>query len=228
MADTQPIPTHPRFQDLTGKTFGRLTVIGYAGKKRHQSHWLCRCKCGSVKIIRACSIMSGHTVSCGCLHSEVTAKRCTLHGKSKSAEYRHWTSLKERCYCSSTGNYQFYGGRGITVCDRWRDSFENFIADMGPRPSSKHTIDRIDSSGNYEPGNCRWATQDEQQNNKRNSRLIEFHGKTMTISQWARELNLSWKAISSRLARGWSAEMALLSPIRHYSGHRPVSSDSSR
>jgi len=152
--------------DITGQKFGRLTAEFLSYKKRkYVQYWSFLCDCGNRKIIGKSPVMRGTTNSCGCIHTE----RITIHGGAYSAEYSTWHALKDRCYATGTKYFKNYGGRGITVCDRWRDSFENFLADMGNRPSPKHTLDRIDVNGNYEPSNCRWANWWIQGINKRKS-----------------------------------------------------------
>jgi hypothetical protein len=158
----------PKFQDLTGQKFGILTVKQREYKNVKDTIWLCQCDCGKMKEIRATHLKSGATISCGCLQSKPGDKNPNYrHGGRYSPEYWPWQALKDRCVNKNRGDFQSYGGRGITVCERWRDSFENFFADMGPRPSPKHSVDRIDVNGNYEPGNCRWASISEQSRNKR-------------------------------------------------------------
>jgi len=134
--------------------------------------------------------------------------------------------MKRRCYNPNTPYYHLYGGRNITVCGRWKDSFVNFLADMGPKPSPEHTIDRIDNDGNYEPDNCRWATKMEQSHNSRKARLITYNGETLCLREWARRLGIGHMALSTRLNRGWSLKKALTTPpIRSCipSRHRHVS-----
>lgn len=132
---------------------------------------------------------------------------------TQTPEYATWRRMKTRCYNPRFEGFQNYGGRGIKVCDRWRNSFANFIADMGPKPSPKHSIDRIDNDGNYTPTNCRWATRELQSNNRQVNHYLTHNGKTRGISAWARDLGCSPNAITMRLARGWSDEMALTIPI---------------
>jgi hypothetical protein len=122
--------------------------------------------------------------------------------------------MKKRCFRTSGRDYQYYAGKGITVCDRWRDSFDNFLADMGPRPSPKHSIDRIDNDGNYEPSNCRWATWSEQNNNRRSNRILAFDGQAKTITQWAEFSGIDIVTIHARLRRGWSVSRAVTSAAR--------------
>lgn len=206
---------HWRFKDLTGKTFGRWTVIGYAGKSSlRMSLWNCRCECGMIGLVRSGHLKNGASKSCGCLISEVTTIRNTIHGGHNLREYASWQKLKYRCLNVDDNAYDRYGGRGITVCERWANSFENFFADMGPRPSDKHSIDRINNDGNYEPGNCRWATAREQNLNQRRNRRLTLKEETMTITEWAKRLGVSATAIRRRIdKKGWSVHKALTTPF---------------
>lgn len=164
----------PARLDLVGRQFGRLTVLEFAGMKGSpRSHWRCRCVCGNEKIASGPLLMKGETSSCGCARVEQAARtaRTVLrtHGHRKphpSLTYVSWQGMRQRCSNPSVDSYQYYGGRGIRVCDHWL-VFENFLADMGERPSKEFSIDRVDPNGNYEPGNCRWATIVEQRQNRR-------------------------------------------------------------
>lgn len=169
-----------RFIDLTGRRFGRLTVVRRVEDRvtpsgRRIAQWLCYCECGGQCVVQGWNLSRGLTRSCGCYAREQHVKRGQTmnlkHGhnrrKAVSPEYQSWRSMIQRCENPNAYDYARYGGRGITVCERWRSCFENFLADMGPRPSPQHTLDRIDPNRNYEPGNCRWATKAEQSRNVR-------------------------------------------------------------
>lgn len=204
----------PRVQDLTGQTFGRLTVVKYAGKQGHNHIWHCRCECGVEKLVQAANLKSGGTKSCGCLAHEVWSAANQTHGCTGSLTHTSWCSMKERCYRKNHHAYHNYGGRGIEVCARWKDSFENFLADMGERPSSKHSIEREDNDGNYCPTNCVWKTRKEQARNKRNNRMLTHDGKTQCLAAWVEELEISRYVLRGRLNRGWSVERALTTPVK--------------
>lgn len=134
--------------------------------------------------------------------------------RTATPEYRAWVAMRHRCYVKTTRDYANYGGRGITVCERWRESYDNFLADMGCKPSPRHSIDRIDNFGPYSPENCRWATQSEQNRNRRSCRLLEFQGRTQTLVAWVEEYGLTRQTVSYRLRRGWSLGRALTTPRR--------------
>lgn len=204
--------------DITGKKFGRLTVLEHAGQSEgRQSMWLCRCDCGQERIVRGRNLRTGHTLSCGCHNREAVSKmlvkRNTTHGKSRSRTYRSWAKMKERCNNSQCKDYDNYGGRGITVCHRWEESFEQFLADMGECPAGM-SIDRIDNDNGYSPGNCRWASKKAQNNNTRANHFLEYNGQKKTISEWAEITGINAHTIHTRLRDGWSVEKALSTPAR--------------
>lgn len=213
MPELHPIPTHHRFKNLTRLVFGRLTVIGYVGCRYKKSMWLCRCSCGRETICNTSNLTTDWTTSCGCWQQESRSFSNTVHGMSKGArnaasEYRVWQGMRDRCLNSRSKRFCDYGGRGVTVCERW-DRFENFYADMGPRQTPLHSLDRIDVNGNYEPSNCRWATDTEQSRNRRSNRKLTAFGKTLCLVEWGELLGIPAVNISRRLARGRSAEEAL-------------------
>jgi hypothetical protein len=200
--------------DLTGRGFGRLTVIAFGGRTKSRKFWLCRCTCGTETRMREDGLVAGNQ-SCGCLTTEVSAangKASTKHGHTsrgkRSRTYVSWVKMRRRCLVPADEHYRLYGGRGITVCRRWL-IFENFLADMGERPEGT-TLDRYpDKNGNYEPGNCRWATQKEQCNNTRLNVMVEYQGVTKTATQWAESMNWPKRTVYMRLRAGWTVERAL-------------------
>ena len=142
--------------------------------------------------------------------------KMTTHRMSRTPEYYSWRAMKIRCFNPNYPRYSDWGGRGITVCDRWKNSFENFLADMGTKPSPKHSLDRIDNNADYSPKNCRWATKAEQQNNQRSNRLITIGNETYTIAQWTKKMNIGEQVIFMRLKAGWSDYDAVMTPVRPY------------
>ena len=193
--------------DLTGQVFGALTVLGKAPTlgKGYPAMWECLCECGNTSIVRSSDLRNGRTKSCGCgrtPHGEA--------GQKKTRLYRIWSGMKTRCHNEIDHMYRFYGAKGIEVCDEWRNSFESFrdwAVSNGYREDL--TLDRKESSGNYSPENCRWATYKEQENNRSNNRLITHNGRTQTLSQWAAETGIHRGTIQYRLNHGWSVEKAL-------------------
>ncbi len=206
--------------DRRGQVHGMLTVIGPYSRRGSQKriYWLCRCACGVEKEINAYSLSSGRQVSCGCYGPVSSSQRNSTHRLTGTHEYIVWSGIKSRClYEGNKVSYAKYGGRGITVCQRWEESFEAFLADMGKAPSRKHSIDRIDNSLGYSPENCRWATSQEQANNRRSNVFLTFRGQTKTIADWGREVGISPLTIRQRLTReDWSVERALTEPVRKF------------
>lgn len=210
----QPVPAlHPQIKDITGQRFGRLVAISYAGRKS-SARWLCQCDCGNHKVVSVDHLRNGDTRSCGCLRTEATRERSLKHGQAnKTPEYKVWCGMLRRCYNSHERSYPDYGGRGITVCDQWHQ-FENFFADLGPRPTADHSIERIDTNGPYSPDNTRWATKKEQDNNRRSNIHIEFQGEILTLSQWAERYEIKFQTLWARIkVYGWPVERALTEPV---------------
>ena len=204
-----------KFIDLSGKQFGRLLVIKryeeeYISPKGYKNiNWLCQCECGNTVIVRGCNLKSGASTSCGCLRKEHPNR--TTHGGTGTRLYNIWTGMIRRCTNIHDRYYERYGGRGIKVCDEWRNSFEIFrewAYNNGYLPNL--SIDRIDNDGDYNPENCRWTDMQTQQNNKSNNHYITFNGKTMTMSQWAREVHIGYQKLKDRLIKcGWTVQKAL-------------------
>lgn len=185
---------------LTGKKFGKLTAIDIDGRSDDgRISWLCICECGREVSISAVNLKRYKMPSCGCYIHSINKKHghCVMdyekNHTTTTGEYRVWTAMKKRCYNPNYENFERYGGRGIKVCDKWlgKHGFENFLADMGKRPSPKHTLDRFpNKNGNYEPTNCRYATSFQQNGNMESNVWIEFNNKKMIIADWARFLNI--------------------------------------
>lgn len=204
-----------RAGDLVGKHFGRLTVLERTrvGPKS-EIRWICKCDCGSDRLVSSGGLMSGKAKSCGCYRKDVSRAnciaRCRTHGKSRDPIFGLWKSMLSRCGDPSAINFANYGGAGIKVCDRWL-SFENFYADMGDRPPGM-TLDRIDNHGNYSPDNCRWAMWREQTRNKSTNRNLTANGRTMCITDWAAEIGISAGQLGKRINEGWTVESAVSTP----------------
>jgi len=186
--------------DQSGKSFGRWTLLRRVpGKNR--PYYLCKCICGTEAVVCFRTLISGESTSCGCYRKDRISKYNNKHGMYGTSEYRSWQQMKNRCYYKNEIGYALYGGRGIKVCDRWSgpDNFIEFYKDMGPKPSKKHTIDRIDSNGDYCPENCRWATPKEQGSNKRTNRKIEYNGKICCLAEIAQKIGVSHGSLTHRL-----------------------------
>lgn len=210
-------------KSLVGLRSGRLLLLSHHGLIGPLHHWLCQCDCGNQVLVGVSRLNNGHTQSCGCLQKERASQAKFKHGQSNSRMQIVWSGMKARCYYPRHKQFADYGGRGITVCERWRDSFLNFIADMGECPKGM-SIERIDNNGNYEPSNCRWATQREQCANTRRTRNLTFRGETMCVSAWARRLGCVSGSIISRLRYGWTPEKILTTPFRTLRRRAPARS----
>lgn len=198
--------------DITGNRYGRLTVIEYAGK----SKWVCLCDCGNVVTVKACDIKAGNTRSCKCIRHEYLVNRNkskATHRMTGSRLYHIWLGMKSRCYYPNHPEYKYYGGNGVTVCEEWRTSFETFSQwAVANGYADGLTIDRINTRGNYEPLNCRWATYKEQENNKTNNRLVTIHGVTKTLSEWSDYSGINYGTLQYRVKNEWPEEMLLIRP----------------
>lgn len=205
----------PKFVDLTGAKFGQLTAVRRLDRNQRAkaTMWLCKCSCGKEKAVGLNNLRTGNTLSCGCTRYERSSAARRVHGMSESTEYRIWCMMKSRCYRESDVHYKAYGGRGIEVCERWRDSFVNFMEDMGPRPA-RHSLDRIDANKGYSSDNCRWADHKRQARNKRNNRRITAFGKTQCLADWQDETGVQAGLVSVRIKLGWTPERALTEPSR--------------
>lgn len=217
-----------KIKDLTGQRFGRLQVVSHQGSNKFQKAiWLCQCDCGNTKVVIGSKLLIGETQSCGCYgierRTEATKKSNTKHGHKNTNLYDLWHNMKLRCYDKNQPNYKNYGGRGITVCNAWKDDFMSFhdwaknngyTGIKGDNGINILTLDRIDVNGNYCPENCRWITTQEQANNRRSNRLFTYNNETKTISQWATHFNISKKLVYNRLHNGWECLRALTTPLQ--------------
>lgn len=207
-----------RYIDLTGMRFGRLVVIETCEQKTKSTskRWVCKCDCGNLKEIDSQPLLNGVTVSCGCYSREINSARIK-HGhnrknKPKTPTYKSWDKMMTRCRNHNCKEYKYYGGRGIKVCERWSD-FSNFLQDMGERPNGK-TLDRIDNNGDYEPSNCKWATDKQQANNNRRNVRYLYNGEMKTIAELSDILGISYDTLWCRLKRyKWSLENSLTKPV---------------
>ena len=209
-----------RFIDLTGRRFGRLIVVkrNATNTGGDKPRWQCRCDCGTKTITNGDCLRRGVTQSCGCLQRERTGDAAKVssrkHGMSASPEYASWHGMKSRCLNPNATGYKRYGGRGIKICQQWLDSFERFLADMGTRPSSAHTLDRDDTNRDYTPANCRWSSKEEQANNRRDNIKVVFNGRETTLRRAHREsgCSINISSVVRRIQKGWTPEKALLVP----------------
>jgi hypothetical protein len=214
----------PNFLDLTGQTFTRLIVLHRDLAPSHPEQgawWICQCQCGKTVSALAKALQSKAIKSCGCLRGERLVAGNLKHGQNRKSrttpEYKAWQKMKERCDSPTSKDYPRYGGRGITVCDDWRTSFEAFFAYVGPRPSAQHTLDRYpDNDGPYAPGNVRWATRTEQARNTRNTVFLTLHGETHCLSEWSEILHINHQILIDRHMYGWSDEKILTTPVRQW------------
>jgi hypothetical protein len=203
-----------RFQDLTGEKFNRLTVVKRVeGKLKKHTYWECVCDCGNTTIVTSQKLKNEKTKSCGCYARDINTK----HGMWKTRLYGIWRNMKCRCYTPNATAYDCYGGRGIVVCDDWKNdfmSFYNWAYENGYKDDL--TLDRIDVDGNYEPSNCRWATMKVQSNNTRSNHIIEYNGEKHTMTEWAEILGMKRKVLEHRIERGWTTERAFTQKVQKH------------
>lgn len=188
---------------LEGMRFGRLLVV----RRLPGGMWMCKCDCGRISQPITNNLVRGNTLSCGCRLEE--SRR--THGQTGSPEYRSWRAMRSRCLMESDGSYRNYGGRGIGIVPEWSD-FENFLRDMGTKPNRQFDLDRIDNNKGYGPDNCRWVSRKRNLNNKRTNRIVEFRGRSQTITEWAEEVGIHPRTLHYRLTVGWSTERAFTEP----------------
>lgn len=191
----------------SGDRFGRLTVISRtAERNKHGSiMYLCQCDCGNRKIVASSLLKNGQVQSCGCLRKDKPNR--FIHGMSNTREFRIWADMIKRCSCKSYKDFFYYGGRGIKVCERWKE-FKNFFADMGKCPPN-FSLDRINVNGNYEPSNCRWASRTTQARNRRGNHMITYNGVTLCLAEWAEKVGITRGCLKMRLKNGWTLDKAL-------------------
>lgn len=218
--DTTQLPIFdlpPRALNVTGFRFDRLIALRPVGYTRAKTIlWLCQCDCGNMTVTYLNKLRSGKTRSCGCLAREMTIQKNWKHGESHTPLFRHWYGIIRRCTDPRRKGYVDYGGRGIRICDEWRNSFEAFrdhVAQLPGYGEDGYTLDRVDNDGNYSPGNLRWATRTEQNRNKRNVRPLTYQGRTQCLGAWAEEIGVKQKVLENRLRIGWSIERTLSTPL---------------
>jgi hypothetical protein len=204
----------PNSADLAERRFSRLSVLHKVGRKGGHPVWLCLCDCGKVSVCSSTALVSGQTTSCGCFQRQRCSEANGTHRGRGTCEYAIYKSMLNRCSNPNAEGYGYYGGRGIRVCDRWRSGFATFLEDMGKKPTPRHSIDRINVDGNYEPGNCRWATPKEQGANRRNTKMVTAFGRTQNIQSWADEYGMHWATLNHRISYGWNPELALTTPVK--------------
>lgn len=203
--------------DISGQRFGMLVAVKrIAIKPRRGSLWECKCDCGNTKAIFQCQLRQGKTKSCGCFFKKNVGKWNTTHGCSMTKAFRSWMGMIRRCHSEHDAAFARYGGRGIKVCEEWRNSFDAFLRDMGHPPTAKHSIGRIDNDGHYQKDNCEWQTAAQQNANRSNSVFITIDGKTKCVSEWCRHFGVNVPAAFARIKYGWDPVRVFTTPIRHY------------
>ena len=206
---------NPKAKIVAGDSFGRLTIIKELEKENYNRQFLCKCDCGNETQVDSSKLLSGNTKSCGCLKSELLTKNNKTHGMSGTKIYSVWESMKQRCLNKNDKSYSNYGDRGIKICKEWLEfePFYEWAIENGYREGLM--IDRVDNDGNYEPDNCQWVKRKTQNNNRRNNRNITFEGKTKTMAQWSRDLEINYGTLKYRLNNDWSVKKALTTPVNN-------------
>ena len=201
---TQPV-------DVVGKKFGRYLVIAKSNKrtKAMKQMVFCKCDCGIEKEVIVGNLRNGLSKSCGCLKSERTSEPMKKHGLSKNTMYMRYRQMIKRCYDEASKEYKNYGNRGIKVCERWLESIENYIDDMGNPPFKDASIDRVNNNLGYSKENCKWATKKEQSENRRTTTMVNINGENLCLSDWSKKLGLNKKAVADRIKAGWDIKMAV-------------------
>lgn len=205
-------------RDLTGTRYGKLLVVSMADNKGRFTQWNCLCDCGNATVVATAHLTNGHTKSCGCLRSETASINFSTHRKSNTRLYRMWRNIKTRCENSKCNHYHLYGGRGIHICDEWRNdfsAFEEWALNHGYQDNL--SIDRIDVNGSYTPDNCRFVTMKEQENNKRANHYIYYNGERKTLAELSDEFGIPYDTLLARInSRNWPVERALSAPIQYH------------
>ena len=210
------------FMNEIGNRHGRLVALSLQRAEKRNGeiyrYWNCLCDCGKMVVRGTASLRDKkHTSSCGCFLSESTSRKNKVHGfgarKKRTAEYQIWMGIRSRVNNPNHKNSKEYKERGIAICPRW-NSFENFISDMGNKPTPKHTIERINNAGNYDPENCRWATRSEQARNRRSNVMLTYKGETLCVIEWCERIGIEFCTLISRVSRGWTDERAITTPVR--------------
>lgn len=199
-----------RRRELTGSTCGKLTVLRFSHSDKNNASWVCLCDCGTETIVSAATLTRKDrpNMSCGC--SNATLGGLTMTHK---AEYHAWHNMIRRCHDATCEAFSDYGARGISVCQPWRESFPAFLSDVGPRPSRLHSLERENNEDGYHPDNCLWATKAEQMRNTRSNHWLTLNGRTLCITDWAKETGIAVTTITARLRYGWTADRALTTPV---------------
>ena len=201
--------------DLSGRRFGRLNVLRQGPRTRPKvPKWFCLCDCGNITNVDGKSLRFGLSTSCGCKKKELAQLINKTHGLTDSPEYKTWCGIKRRCLNKNDKAYPRYGGRGIRICEQWKDSFETFYADIGPRPSDAHSIERLNPNGDYEPGNCIWLLLAEQNFNRRDTIYLVVDGVRTSLTELSKESDVPYPTIQARIARGWDHKRAVTEPVK--------------